>query len=595
MSDTKVETRWMLEHSGSWGAALVLGAAVASATSCLGANAGHCLYGGGDLACGSEICVFAPRGEEAPGVGDDGCFDGTDAPSGFFYARYGLPARLEAAEGDTMDLAAVEGLLRRLVDGERSVDASDLARFEGVLVDDVVRIRSTLTREGGVIKAGRDLEGGDEDAITAYYTEIDAWLAEQPPDTETGSDTETTGATLDDTMTSTGDTSEPECMGAADCMDDARPFCNEVQECVTCEEIPDSDGACASVDAGAPLCVGGQCVQCTAKDASACMGTTPVCDAGSNTCVACSAHDQCGETACNLYTGACLPGDAVVEVGGPKPDYPTLAMAVASFAEGAEGTIVVHEGMPSYDQSVIVDGGRVLAFLAAEVGPGVDPPRWIRSSGASPQLTVGADSTVLMDGLQLSGNASSAVPGLRVDGGRAWVDRSRVVTNLGGGIVAQAGAELTLRNCFVGGSVNNVPALEVDGATAMVAYTTVIGGLGMTAVALTCTPPSTLSVTDSIVLLESGNAPVSCGPAVFDHSASEMSLPGDDNVDVGDFDDGSTWFEGVATGDFHLTPAGVITFADIAQWQAGDPSTDIDVDPRPQVDGTEDHAGADVP
>jgi hypothetical protein len=594
MSDTKVETRWMLEHSGSWGAALVLGAAVASATSCLGANAGHCLYGGGDLACGSEICVFAPRGEEAPGVGDDGCFDGTDAPSGFFYARYGLPARLEAAEGDTMDLAAVEGLLRRLVDGERSVDASDLARFEGVLVDDVVRIRSTLTREGGVIKAGRDLEGGDEDAITAYYTEIDAWLAEQPPDTETGSDTETTGATLDDTMTSTGDTSEPECMGAADCMDDARPFCNEVQECVTCEEIPDSDGACASVDAGAPLCVGGQCVQCTAKDASACMGTTPVCDAGSNTCVACSAHDQCGETACNLYTGACLPGDAVVEVGGPKPDYPTLAMAVASFAEGAEGTIVVHEG--DYNESATVDGGRVLAFLAAKLGPGVDPPRWFRSAGASPQLTVGADSTVLVDGLQLSGNASSAVPGLRVDGGRAWLDRSRVVTNNGGGIVAQAGAELTLRNCFVGDGTNGANGLTITGSSAEVIYTTLGSGFDNfeDVFPLACTSPMAVSVRNSLLVSFDNAAAgeISCPMVVVTDSASEALIPGTGNVALGDV--GMSWFVDIAAGDFHLD-APPAALSGVARWQAGDPSTDIDGDPRPQVDDTEDHAGADVP
>jgi hypothetical protein len=36
-------------------------------------------------------------------------------------------------------------------------------------------------------------------------------------------------------------------------------------------------------------------------------------------------------------------------------------------------------------------------------------------------------------------------------------------------------------------------------------------------------------------------------------------------------------------------------FANEAQWQQGDPWVDLDGDERPQIDGTDDWIGADVP
>lgn len=45
------------------------------------------------------------------------------------------------------------------------------------------------------------------------------------------------------------------------------------------------------------------------------------------------------------------------------------------------------------------------------------------------------------------------------------------------------------------------------------------------------------------------------------------------------------------SGDFHLEPGH--PFADVAQWQPGDPLVDLDGDERPNVAGTPDVAGAD--
>ncbi|MEX1362178.1 MAG: hypothetical protein AB1Z98_03585, partial [Nannocystaceae bacterium] len=235
-------------------------------------------------------------------------------------------------------------------------------------------------------------------------------------------------------------------------MDAAAPFCETASgECVGCDGLEDGDGACAELDANAPLCFEGGCVACTTMDPSVCEAQGLVCDDETNTCVPCTEHDQCGEAACNLFDGTCLPADAVVRVGVGR-DYTTIEAAVSSFGAGEMGTIVVFDG--SYNEPITIDGGRVIAFLVNEG----DLPEWTRTSGMdAPQLVV-SDGTVLIDGLQLSGNDSTADAGILVDGGRAWLDRSRVVTNLGGGIVAQNAGELVLRNCFVGGSVDDANA-----------------------------------------------------------------------------------------------------------------------------------------
>jgi hypothetical protein len=415
-------------------------------------------------------------------------------------------------------------------------------------------------------------------------------MEEESSGSSSGGTTETEESSGSGSESSSSTTGPMPCVSDEECTNAGAPFCGTAGECGTCDGTDDPDAACAGLDPAAPVCVDGACVQCTTAAPEACIGKTPVCDDAANTCVPCNAHDQCGEAACNLYTGACLPADAVVHVG-PGQGFLNLTDAIASFAAGDEGTIIVHEPMASYDESVTVDGGRVLALLAA--ADAAAPPGWVRTAGGAPQLAVTMGSTVLIDGLRMSGNADDVA--LSLDSSRAWVDRSRIVQNTGGGIVAQNAAELTLRNCFVGGSVNGVPALAVDGATATLAYATVIGGLGSLAEALSCTAGSTVAVSDSIVLLQSDMPAVSCARATFDHSASELALPGTDNANVGNFNDLSDWFTDVATGNFSLTPTGAAVFADVALWSTGDPPTDIDGDPRPAVDGTPDYVGADVP
>lgn len=430
---------------------------------------------------------------------------------------------------------------------------------------------AALLDEDGSCLVGVSSSTGDEETSTGEET---------TSDTTAGSDTE-----------SSSTTGPMPCASDDECTDAAAPFCEPVSgECVGCDGTAEPDAACAGVDPAAPLCVGGACVQCTAAAPEACSGKTPVCDEASNSCVPCTAHEQCaGGAACNLYIGACLPADAVVHVGAGQR-FATLGEAIASFGgAGAEGTIVVHAGA-SYDEAATVDGGRVLAFLAAEIGAGVDPPRWVRTAGGTPQLTV-TDGTVLMDGVQLSGNASTMVPGLLVDGGRAWLDRSRVVTNLGGGVLAQADAELVLRNCFVGGSVSNEAAAMVNGSSATILYTTIGAGFGM-ATAVACDGAAAVEIRNSILVAETDSDELQCNGATIEHSAAEMDLGGT-NTALGDLN--TAWFEEYASGNLHLAATPPITIATTARWETGDPLTDIDREERPQFDGASDVAGADVP
>ena len=373
-----------------------------------------------------------------------------------------------------------------------------------------------------------------------------------------------------------------------------KPFCNiDSHVCVNCGELPasvDADMACESFDPSSPACNGDSCVLCTAANDMACTGNTPVCDDVVNQCVVCTDHDQCGAAACNFFTGACLPsgpGD-VVRVGVGQ-EFSTIGEAVASFDMDAEGTVIVHEGV-SYNEAVMVDGGRVIAFLAN----GGQFPQWTRVGGEeSPQLTV-RDSTVLMDGLRISSNLSTMDPAVLVDSGRTWVDRGRIVQNAGGGVVVENDGEIVLRNSFVGDGTNGFNTLVVDGASAEVLYSTL--GVGFSnfeyVFPVYCRGNVTVSIRNSILVSLDNSVELSCNMATVMNSASESLLPGMGNVALGDV--GADWFLGIDVGDFYLeNPPPML--ATTALWEVGDPLGDIDEDDiRPGVAGAADYAGADA-
>jgi hypothetical protein len=419
--------------------------------------------------------------------------------------------------------------------------------------------------------------------VTADASCLGAETSTSESDTSTGGTTESASGSEGSSESST--TGPMPCASDEDCTDDAAPFCEPVRsECVGCDEMTDPDGACAGADPALPLCVRGGCVACTPENPAVCDQALLVCDDESNACVRCEAHGECGSGACELAAGTCFPPGVVVHVDGDGgQDFLSVAAAVASVGAGQYRVIVVHElEMDAEYGMVTINNGKTIALLAA---PGEHPI--IRGTGmGNPGVRVEGVGTVLyMDGLRVS---QSAAQGLVVNGAFAWVDRSRIVQNTGGGVLAQGGADLTLRNCFVGGGgALDVDAVTVNGSTLEMLYTTAGGGavLGGRARALFCEGANAASVRNSILVSADPMPEVECPGAALTTSVTEG--------DVGMLN--AMWFTGYATGDFHLTASGAAAFADIAEWKAGDPVTDIDGHPRPAVDGTPDYAGADVP
>ncbi|MCX4247878.1 right-handed parallel beta-helix repeat-containing protein [Paraliomyxa miuraensis] len=383
-----------------------------------------------------------------------------------------------------------------------------------------------------------------------------------------------------------GDEAPVEC---GPCPADA-PTCVD-GECVPCDE--GDPKACAGRDE--PVCLAGSCVSCTEDDLGACSEGIEVCDPGTNTCLTlCSTHEECGEAACSMFEGVCLPMDSVVHVG-PGQTFGSIANAVASFGAGGRGTIIVHQG--TYAQSLVIDEGQVLGILAS---PG-DLPILSVLFGWTPRLLV-TDGTIIMDGLSISGSGP-LVPAVQVRGNGAWMwaDRSRIVDNAGGGILVEKGAKATIRNCFVGGVWPYVEALEINdvGTAVDVSYCTLIAGSGSDGAgdthALQCSgiPFNPLvRVKDSIVLdTHDEDKYGECDSAVLSNNALEFNRTG--NRKVSKYEIASNWFVDPFA-EFTLTMAGAAVFADIAVWNDGDPPTDILGTPRPG-DGMADYAGAHIP
>lgn len=546
-------------------------------TGCLVPDADYCALVHGDRSCPQDrsICVLAKESASHADI-DDGC--SASVPEEFVHVRYGLPTSVAAPEGSPDDPRSLQGVLNHL-GYERCASIDDLEARLGPLVADMANVRKHLEERGHVRLAAMALDDRQAGAIGAFDAAVTAWVDECLL-----SETETTGSSSE-----SGDTTgEAQCTSHESCPD-AAPLCDPVTgDCVTCDALMDPDAGCAELDPEMPVCADGSCVECTETSTALCTGTDPSCDVHTNTCIPCTSHEQCGEAACNLYTGSCLPEEAVVHVG-PGQWFPTLRIAAESFEPGTEGTIIVH--MDSYDELVTVEGGRVLAFIAADVGPAVAPPQWSNTSGTASQLTVKTGTTVIMNGMLLSNNTSSSEPALLIDGGRAWIDRTRVTASSGGGIVALASATLTLRNSFVGGSVSNRHALEVNDATANIVYATLGAGSG-TSKALTCSGEASVSVRNSLLVALTSEDEVTCPTATIEDSATELDL-GVRNTSLGPMS--TLWFSSFASGDFHLVPESPSDIAVTADWRASDPPTDIDGDPRPTEDNSIDYAGADVP
>jgi len=407
---------------------------------------------------------------------------------------------------------------------------------------------------------------------------------------EGGEETETETETSDTTETET-ETGPEDCVDNGDCDNPDAPFCDDLSgECVACDGVMDPDAACAEVDATVPLCIEGTCVQCTEEDDAVCGDLTPICDADANTCIGCSGHEQCPESACNIAEGNCMnlgnivhvDGDEDCGVGDGSEGEPYCDLGEALLAVGDESLIIVHE--ITTDPFTYNESNTIQISVAIFAAPGESPVA--EGSGGVPALAVSSAGQLFMKGLYVDDGDGV---GVSVAGGQVWIEKSRIVNNSGGGIVVDGGGSLVLENSFVGGNTNDVDALVVTDGSATVIYSTLAGGAAASN-ALSCEAGATVDIRNSLLVSRQSEDEVVCDEAILSNNALEMDVA--ENTSLGEMPD-TSWFVSYMSGDFSLSGAhpGAIDMA--ATWLDGDPATDINGDARPTTNGTLDFAGAD--
>lgn len=444
-----------------------------------------------------------------------------------------------------------------------------------------------------------------------------------PPMTTTESTTEGPGTGTETTgdPTGPGETVGPECDPAEGlenkgCEDPAAIYCVDGQ-CVGCEGL----ASCTDVSAGTPACdaTSGQCVQCTATDASGCGGIKPVCDVDARTCTGCTDHAQCELGACNLASGACFEDALYVDraadcgagTGSPEAPFCEIQDAVATIFEGEQAVILVKPSPTPYSEQVQVGANRTVAI--------------VRDGNGTVKLEVdGLDSMVVNDNAYaylsdvqiskgsvnrglfcLNGNLSldrvQVVDrkGLGIEGVGCTltVRRSRLYLNLGGGIKLNGGSA-RVENSFIvsnGGSFSAVAGVTLTGeATFDMLYGTLADNDGQAGVgdSLQCQGAGAVELRNAIVFGQSDATSVNCPGVITTTSVVDSaSLTGDGVVTEPALD--PSWFVSPAAGNFSIkadTP-----FKDVGVWRTGDPRVDYDGDARDLEDGAADFVGADRP
>lgn len=130
------------------------------------------------------------------------------------------------------------------------------------------------------------------------------------------------------------------------CLEESAPIALD-GACAPCDEAPDPDAACAERSADAPICVSGSCHSCGPDAAGICTGETPACGP-ELTCIPCSYHFQCPDSACHIEEGRCFSPDVVSHVdpealcpgvGTADLPYCDFASAYATIPENGEGVM----------------------------------------------------------------------------------------------------------------------------------------------------------------------------------------------------------------------------------------------------------------
>ena len=428
-------------------------------------------------------------------------------------------------------------------------------------------------------------------------TTLDA-SSEGPTGTDPTSADDSTGPTSGAGTTTTEGAA---CEAPSDC--NAGLFCVD-GTCVGCDDTESPDEACAEADADNPWCsADGQCVACT--EASHCPSDAPACvpDQG---CVPCDEHEQCPESACHLGgpdAGSCFSVDDVVEVQvpgafaellgevGPGQDR-VFVLSAATYTFPDTGSVFPYE----------IDGAREVAFigngatvLEGNVGPNPSP---FNSESDASQVYF---SRLLWNGAAEGGNDGVSILGVGA-GAEFWIDDSTArgaFLNSGGSahfrrsnLVAANATPFGFNDAGLQGSGSlylESSSIDADPLTAVragglldIRYSTIVADGDFL-----CGDDTTGVVRNSIVLT-GGSISDECEGAMWSNNAVNTTGFG---VSVPAYN--PAWFNATEDLRFRLSGAGQAVFADIAEWEDGDPLQDAEGDERPTRGPST--AGADEP
>lgn len=292
---------------------------------------------------------------------------------------------------------------------------------------------------------------------------------------------------------------------------------------------PDGPTACTSnthCSGSTTVCDTGEgvCVQCTADEAAACTGASPVCG-DDRACRACAAHPECGDSDACLPDGACAATDDVAYVAPAgsgtacTKDMPcaTLAAALATSKSYIRLTGTLSE-------AVLIDNKNVT--LLADTGS-----KLTRATNGV-ILEIRGSSNVAIFDLEITGASGAAAGvGISIPAGSAptvKLHRVSVNTNTGAGI-AMSGGNLTATQTTVSG--NQGAGISSAGGSVTVARSTVSGNLGM-GIAIAGGP---LAISQSSIFMNrDGGISVSGTGATFNITNNFIYRNGDeDNASVG--------------------------------------------------------------
>lgn len=554
---------------------------------CLQMREDHCIAKGGDAYCSETYprhhrCAMSP--DDTPDPPADGCM--LEVPPELVHVEFGLPRTGDELVDTISRTGATCGF------GQVEALQEAYARLYHAVIDPLDG-RSRVRRRSLPLRS----------AIEAFNTAVRGWMSEH---CEQGTDETGSTGTEGDGDTSGGPSSStsvgPEACASDDDCPEATPICDTaIGTCVRCDQLADPDHACAARDPDRPQCSGSTCVPCTDDRGVVCADHLLVCGPVAGACASCTEHAQCESGACDIFEGICFDPSTVLHVGndgGAK----TIAVALAGLPSlwpdrlGLDrGVLVMHGGVPFDETAVIRDqegtgtNAEAIAFIAA---PG-QAPRWTKINGGSgPILSVSVGARAYLDGMVLRENQGSTNTwGVQCANARVDIRRSQIVQNDGGGIDVGSNCELKVENSFVGGDVVGRDAIRVEEGSAIISYSTLGAGrslpFGDLPAALRCDPNDmSVTVRNSLLVARAPGDEIVCLGAVLQDNATE--------ADLGDMD--PDWFTNFKTGNLHLDAAHApLDEIRRAQWAPGDPTTDIDGDPRSTAEDELDYVGADVP